>query len=266
MPKDDGNRLKAVELAKRLLVDAIWKTANIEVDGITFPDAQEIFEGRAPSNMEVNDIIVVNNIKRAWMFLFENIGRPIDWRYVSEYNRILGEGLIRDAGKLRTNDVRIGGTDRIPELPTMESSHDEISSLMKIESPEDRALLMFCKITRGQWFNDGNKRTALMTANHALINAGAEWDEEEDRRKAEKARGERRRATREERKAYESIDGTEPRRRAELRVTIQRVSGDAMTADLLLSEIEASLGDAWRLDVLEERNGTAQIRVVLDGK
>lgn len=66
MPKDDGNRMKAVELAKRLLVDAIWKTANIEVDGITFPDAQEIFEGRAPSNMEVNDIIVVNNIKRAW--------------------------------------------------------------------------------------------------------------------------------------------------------------------------------------------------------
>ena len=59
---------------------------------------------------------------------------------------------------------------------------------------------------------------------------------------------------------------TEPRRRAELRVTIQRVSGDAMTADLLLSEIEASLGDAWRLDVLEERNGTARIRVVLDGK
>ncbi|MGY5295206.1 hypothetical protein [Bifidobacterium adolescentis] len=168
MPKDDGNRLKAVELAKRLLVDAIWKTANIEVDGITFPDAQEIFEGRAPSNMEVNDIIVVNNIKRAWMFLFENIGRPIDWRYVSEYNRILGEGLIRDAGKLRTNDVRIGGTDRIPELPTMESSHDEISSLMKIESPEDRALLMFCKITRGQWFNDGNKGTAPQgrTARH----------------------------------------------------------------------------------------------------
>ena len=91
---------------------------------------------------------------------------------------------------------------------------------------------MFCKITRGQWFNDGNKRTALMTTNHALINAGAEWDEEEARRKAE-GKGRGCRATREERKAYESIDRTEPRRRAELRVTIQRVSGDAMTADLL---------------------------------
>ena len=71
------------------------------------------------------------------------------------------------------NDVRIGGTDWIPDFPTMESSYDEIASLrMGAESSEDRALLMFCRITRGQWFNDGNKRTALMTANHALINAG----------------------------------------------------------------------------------------------
>lgn len=38
-----------------------------------------------------------------------------------------------------------------------------------------------------------------------------------------------------------------------------------MTADLLLSEIEASLGDAWRLDVLEERNGTARTASSLMG-
>lgn len=116
MSKDDESRLMAVELAKRLLVDAIWKTASIEVDGISFRDTQEIFEGRAPANMAVDDIIVVNNIKRAWMFLFENVDQPVNWQYMSEYNRI------RDAGKLRTNDVRIGGTDWIPELPTMESS------------------------------------------------------------------------------------------------------------------------------------------------
>lgn len=51
--------------------------------------------------------------------------------------------------------------------------HDVILSLSKSErSAEDQALLMFCAITRGQWFNDGNKRTALMAANHVLINAG----------------------------------------------------------------------------------------------
>lgn len=58
-------------------------------------------------------------------------------------------------------------------IHVLQNSHDEIASLrMGVESPEDRALLMFCRITRGQWFNDGNKRIALMTANHALINAG----------------------------------------------------------------------------------------------
>ena len=53
------------------------------------------------------------------------------------------------------------------------SKHDVILSLSKSErSAEDQALLMFCAITRGQWFNDGNTRTALMAANHVLINAG----------------------------------------------------------------------------------------------
>ena len=42
------DRRTAVELAKRLLVDSIWRTAKIEVDGVTFPDTQEIFDGRAP--------------------------------------------------------------------------------------------------------------------------------------------------------------------------------------------------------------------------
>lgn len=36
------------------------------------------------------------------------------------------------------NDVRIGGTDWIPDFPTMESSYDEIASLrMGAESSED---------------------------------------------------------------------------------------------------------------------------------
>lgn len=42
------DRRTAVELAKRLLVDSIWRTAKIEVDGVTFSDTQEIFDGRAP--------------------------------------------------------------------------------------------------------------------------------------------------------------------------------------------------------------------------
>lgn len=166
------DRDRSVELAKRLLIDSIWKTANIEVDGITFPDTQEIFDGRAPAGMAVDDIVTVNNIKHAWQFLLGNVDYPIDWQYVSEYNRIVGEGLVRDAGMLRTFGVRIGGTAWTPELPSMNSSRDAVVSIMQQVDPLSRALDLFGVVTRGQWFADGNKRTALMVANHELIHAG----------------------------------------------------------------------------------------------
>ena len=108
------DRRTAVELAKRLLVDLIWRTAKIEVDGVTFPDTQEIFDGRAPEGMSVDDIVTVNNIKRAWRFLLDNIDYPVDWQYIREYNRIIGEGRLREAGGLRDYGVWMGGTGWVP--------------------------------------------------------------------------------------------------------------------------------------------------------
>ena len=71
--------------------------------------------------MSVDDIVTVNNIKRAWGFLLGNIDYPVDWQYIREYNRIIGEGRVRDAGRLREYGVRIGGTGWVPEIPTVES-------------------------------------------------------------------------------------------------------------------------------------------------
>lgn len=45
------DRRTAVELAKRLLVDSIWRTAKIEVDGVTFPDTPEIEERMSRTNL-----------------------------------------------------------------------------------------------------------------------------------------------------------------------------------------------------------------------
>ena len=166
------DRRTAVELAKRLLVDLIWRTAKIEVDGVTFPDTQEIFDGRAPEGMSVDDIVTVNNIKRAWRFLLGNIDYPVDWQYIREYNRIIGEGLVRDAGRLREYGVRVGGTGWVPEIPAVESSQERVRGILEESEGEDTAMLLFGAVTRGQWFSDGNKRTALMVANHQLIHDG----------------------------------------------------------------------------------------------
>lgn len=170
------DRRTAVELAKRLLVDLIWRTAKIEVDGVTFPDTQEIFDGRAPEGMSVDDIVTVNNIKRAWRFLLDNIDYPVDWQYIREYNRIIGEGLVRDAGRLREYGVRIGGTGWVPEIPTVESPQERVRGILEESEGEDTAMLLFGAVTRGQWFSDGNKRTALMVANHQLIHGVIDVD------------------------------------------------------------------------------------------
>lgn len=145
----------AVELAKRLLVDSIWRTAKIEVDGVTFPDTQEIFDGRAPEGMSVDDIVTVNNIKRAWRFLLDNIDYPVDWQYIREYNRIIGEGLVRDAGRLREYGVRIGGTGWVPEIPTVESPQERVRGILEESEGEDTAMLLFGAVTR-----DGMRWTA----------------------------------------------------------------------------------------------------------
>ena len=128
------DRRTAVELAKRLLVDSIWRTAKIEVDGVTFPDTQE--------------------------------------KYIREYNRIIGEGLVRDAGRLREYGVRVGGTGWVPEISAVESSQERVRGILEESEGEDTAMLLFGAVTRGQWFSDGNKRTALMVANHQLIHDG----------------------------------------------------------------------------------------------
>ncbi|KXT75174.1 hypothetical protein STRDD10_00410 [Streptococcus sp. DD10] len=169
------DREVAIEAAKRLVVDSIWKSANIElVKGITFPETQEIFEGRVPANADVEKVIVVNNLKRSWQFLFENLDYPIDVQLAAEYNRIIGEGgLYQNPGKLRDQIVRISGTDYIPAMPSYESVKEQISHALTIENPIERGLELFALSSRGQWFNNGNKRTAQMLANHAFLQKNA---------------------------------------------------------------------------------------------
>ena len=124
-------RRQAVELAKRLLVDSIWRIANIEVSDITYPEAEEIVDGRAPAGMAVDAIVAVNNIKHAWELLLDHVDRPVDWRYVCEYNRILGAGLAWDAGRIREHGVIVGGTQWTLPIPTDESSRERIREIMQ---------------------------------------------------------------------------------------------------------------------------------------
>lgn len=167
------DRSLAIESAKRLIIDSIWKNSYIELPrAITFPETNEIFEGRVPENASVEKVIVVNNIKHAWQFLLDNIDYPIDYQLICEYNHLIGEGgLYSNPGKLRTMTVGITGTDFVPQIPSYDFVKERLDAIAEISNPVERALTYFLELSRGQWFNNGNKRTAQMVTNHALLQA-----------------------------------------------------------------------------------------------
>lgn len=158
----------AIEMAKRLLVDSIWKSANLEGLGTTFPKTEAIL-ANIPTTTKTEEVLFVINMKRAWQFLLDNLDYNNCIMLLREYNKVVGELLFNYAGEIRTIPVQIGGTSWEPEMPQTGIIIDTLSEIEKIEDKEQRALKYFCYVARTQMFIDGNKRVAQLIANKVLI-------------------------------------------------------------------------------------------------
>lgn len=158
----------AIEMAKRMLVDSIWKSANLEGLGTTFPKTEAIL-ANAPTTTKTEEVLFVINMKRAWQFLLDNLEYSNCIMLLREFDKIVGELLFSYAGEIRTIPVQIGGTSWEPEMPHTGIIMDSIKEIEQIEDIELRALKYFCYIARTQMFIDGNKRVAQLMANKVLI-------------------------------------------------------------------------------------------------
>lgn len=158
----------AIEMAKRLLVDSIWKSANLEGLGTTFPKTEAIL-ANAPTETRSEEVLFVINMKRAWQFLLDNLDIPNNIMLLREYNKVVGELLFRNNGEIRTFPVQIGGTSWEPDLPNSAAIIEDLQKIDEIEDIELRALKFFCFVARTQMFVDGNKRVAQLIANKVLV-------------------------------------------------------------------------------------------------
>lgn len=158
----------AIEMAKRMLVDSIWKSANLEGLGTTFPKTEAIL-ANAPTTTKTEEVLFVINMKRAWQFLLDNLDYSNCIMLLRELDKIVGELLFCCAGEIRTIPVQIGGTSWEFEMPHTGIIMESINEIEQIEDPELRALKYFCYIARTQMFIDGNKRVAQLMANKVLI-------------------------------------------------------------------------------------------------
>ena len=161
-------------IAKRSIVDSIWKEAKLEGIAITFPETEEIFYGRTVPGVSVEDTIAVNNLKRGWHFVLENLDFPIDFSMLCQINKIVGsDALVYGAGFIRKVPVSISGTTWKPDMPIESQIREELTEILTMEGSTRRAIHLMLYCMRKQMFIDGNKRTAQLASNQVMIANGA---------------------------------------------------------------------------------------------
>jgi len=161
-----------IDLARKNMIDIIYKQSILENIVTTYSDTQTIIEGGKVFNMTSDDVRKIINLKHSWEFILDEdvISSNNDFMLLSEINKLVIEGFYYSAGKIRNIPVIIGGTTWKPELPIESIIREELNDIYnKNISVLDKAIELLLYIMKKQIFIDGNKRTAVIFANHLLI-------------------------------------------------------------------------------------------------
>lgn len=144
-------RQRNILLAKKYMVESIYRSANIEGIGMTFPETQTICDGMSISGHTIDEINAINDLKNAWKWLFQNIDNNINIDCLCALNR---------------------NTGNYPLLPKpKEEINKDIENIIK-NKDFNAAFELFCYVCKGQFFNDGNKKTATLITNMYMIQNG----------------------------------------------------------------------------------------------
>ena len=165
-----------IDFARRHLADTIYKQAMLEGVATTYLDTQTIIEGGKVNDMTAEDVMKVVNLKHAWDFILNKdvILSPTNFSLLCEVNKFIEEGFYYNAGIVRSTPVSIGGTNWKPEIPIEYVVKEELTRI--IDNTQligvDMAIELLLYVMKRQIFIDGNKRTAVIFANHFLISNG----------------------------------------------------------------------------------------------
>ena len=153
----------------------IYDQAVLEGVATSFPQTEEIIENGKVFGMTAADVQKILNLKHAWEFILDRdvVSSRSDYYMLSHIARLVNEGFFDDGGRIRGVPVTIGGSSYVPPLP---NEHDVKNRIQEIAEDNDEPiniavrLCLYCMKT--QIFLDGNKRAAVIFANHYLIAHG----------------------------------------------------------------------------------------------
>lgn len=153
----------------------IYDQAVLEGVATSFPQTEEIIENGKVSGMTASDVQKILNLKHAWEFILDQdvIQAKSDYYVLCHIARLVNEGFFADGGRIRGVPVTIGSSSYIPPLPIESVVKEHIEDILQANIDDIDKSIRLCLYTmKTQVFIDGNKRAAIIYANHYLIAHG----------------------------------------------------------------------------------------------
>ena len=147
-----------LDFARANMKANIYDQAVLEGVATTFPQTADIIDNGIVTGMTASDVQKILNLKHAWEFILDKdvLNYTTDYHILCHIAKLVNEGFFTDGGRIRGVPVTIGGTSYVSE------DADDVDIAIR--------LCLYCMKT--QIFNDGNKRTAVIFANHYMISKG----------------------------------------------------------------------------------------------
>jgi Fic family protein len=174
--KELSEKIKVnIDFVRKHLVETVYKQVVLEDIAATYLDTETIIDGGKVNGLVATDVLKILNLKHAWDFVLnENIITLVtSFEILCDINRLVTEGFYYNAGTIRSVPVSIGGTSWQPPVPIKQVVIEELNQILSSKILlEDKAIALLLYVMKRQIFLDGNKRTAVIFANHLLISKG----------------------------------------------------------------------------------------------
>lgn len=164
-----------LDFARANMKANIYDQAILEGVATTYPQTETIIENGKVNGMRVSDVQKILNLKHAWEFILDKdvIQVKTDFYILSYIAGLVNEGFYEQCGRIRGVPVAIGGSNYVPPIPNEVEIKEAISKIVSSNASNiDKAIDLCLYVMKTQIFNDGNKRAAVIFANHYLISQG----------------------------------------------------------------------------------------------
>ncbi|MCC4044820.1 Fic family protein [Enterococcus gallinarum] len=168
------SRKESVYLLKKNIVELVYNAGKFEGLNTTLLQTEEIIKYNRANNVAVDDVLTVVNLKRGFEMLLNDVQEPL-LETSKRINRIVAAEDALFPGEIRTGGVEVSTIQGryVPPMLSEDEVKDQYDKIVNQDTSEtEKALRLFLFISKNQIFWDGNKRTALLTANKIMLNQG----------------------------------------------------------------------------------------------